>query len=281
MTIGQFWRLQAKRLREAGLDTPELDARLLVQYVLRLDTTSLITREHEPVADHSVRAVDALIARRLEGEPVARLVGHQEFYGRDFVLGPDTLVPRPETELLVDVALERLKGRDRPRILDLGTGTGCIAISVLAEREDAEAVATDISAGALAVAERNAQELGVGERLRLVQGSWFSPLAGEDRFDLILSNPPYIVSGVIPSLAREVRVHDPVLALDGGDDGLEAYRQIAAGADRHLKPGGALIVETGFDQREDLTLMCRENGLDKIECRADLAGHDRVVVAWH
>lgn len=287
MNIGRVWRKVAAKLREAGIDSADLDARLLVGHVLGLDTTGLIINERVEVGAAAEAEISALVARRLAGEPVARILGHQEFYGLDFALGADTLVPRPETEMLVDLALDHIRDMDhiremdRPVLLDLGTGTGCIPIAILSENAHAQAVGVDLAAHALEVARANAQAHGVANRVQFAQSSWFDNVEGEKRFDLIVANPPYIVRDVMADLQREVRLYDPVLALDGGADGLDAYRQIITGAPGFLKRGGILMLEIGYDQYEAVALMCTQSGLHNVTRHADLAGHDRVVVAWY
>ncbi len=247
--------------------------------MLDLDLTGLIAAEDDPVPQHERQLIDEFGARRMNGVPVARLLGHQEFYGLRFDLGSDTLVPRPETELLVDLALAFLSPAKAPRVLDLGTGTGCIPIALLHERTDLLAVAVDLSAGALAMAQRNAERHGVSDRLTLAQGSWFTPLDPETRFDLITSNPPYIAASVINELSPEVREHDPRLALDGGADGLDAYRQILDAAPGFLRPGGRVMLEIGFDQAEAVRLIAAQSGPHEVYVHQDLAGLDRVIVA--
>lgn len=238
-----------------------------------------MTREHEALPPEAEAAVAQLMQRRLGGESVARILGHREFFGLDFVLGPATLEPRPDTELLVELALRRLPPGGR--LLDLGTGTGCIPIAILHSRPDATGLATDLSPDALEVARANAMRHGVAERLDFAQGDWFGALAGPDSFDLIVSNPPYIETAVIADLAPEVRGHDPLLALDGGPDGLAPYRIIAAEAHRWLRPGGSLVVEIGFDQGERAATLFAAAGYAGVEVHQDLAGLDRVVWMHH
>lgn len=269
----------ARRLGAAGVATPELDARLLAAHALGLDTNRFIAAERDELTGDQAEAIGVLVERRLAGEPVARVVGRQEFYGLDFALNEATLVPRPETELLVDLGRDFLKARSAPRILDLGTGTGCIAISVLAHHADATAVATDISARALELARENARAHGVAGRLELVEGSWFEAVPPADRFDLIVTNPPYIARPVLAGLVPEVRDHDPRRALDGGTDGLDAYRAILGAAPGFLAPDGQVLLEIGYDQAAAVALICRQSGLDEVESHPDLARQDRVIVA--
>lgn len=278
LTRGQLWRSARDRLADVGIETAALDARVLLQFSLGIDQTQLIATEAEPVSDAGIKAYDALVSRRLGREPVARIVGQQGFYGLEFGLNAATLIPRPETEMLVDFGIGHLKGRNDAAILDLGTGSGCIALSLLANLRGANGVGVDLSPEAVGQARENAVALGLAGRFEAVAGSWFTPVAGR-RFDLIVSNPPYIASDVIAGLAPEVAQYDPALALDGGPDGLGPYRIIAAGAANHLRPGGALAVEIGFDQGPAVAHLIENAGLSGVGVEKDLSGHDRMVVA--
>ena len=281
MRIGEAWRGVRDLFRRAGLDTPELDARLLAEAAFGLDRLALVTREREIAPIDGLKRLEAMGARRLRGEPVVRILGEREFYGLSFLLGPETLVPRPETEMLVNRGLEILEGRQNRRILDLGTGTGCIAISILHASPSTLGVAVDISPEALATAQANADRHGVSKRLELRRGSWFEPLRADERFDLIVSNPPYINSDEIAGLAREVREHDPLRALDGGADGLVAYREITARAAGWLKPDGALLLEIGATQGLAVKSLVLSGGFRDVHVHPDLAGLDRVVEGHH
>lgn len=268
------------RFRARGIATPELDAKLLALHAWKTDSIGLLNSEAEPAGADAVAALATLAERRISGEPVARILGEQEFYGLPFALNPATLVPRPETELLVDRALACF-GKRAGRLLDLGTGTGCIPIAVLANGPTVRAVAIDLAADAVAMARRNAERNGVTDRLELREGSWFAPLVGGEMFDVIVSNPPYIESASIAGLAREVALYDPVLALDGGPDGLAPYRHIAEQAGRHLLPGGTLMVEIGSTQGHAVQTLLESAGFLQVEVEKDLAGLDRVVIAHH
>lgn len=247
--------------------------------MLACDSLGLLSREADAMPADMLTRFTALADRRLGGEPVSRLVGHREFYGLDFELNHATLVPRPETELLVDIGIERLAAAGASQILDLGTGSGAIAVALLVNLAQARAVATDLSAEALAMAGRNARRHDVADRLEFRQGSWFGAVEPGARYDLIVSNPPYIESGTIPTLAREVREHDPLLALDGGPDGLAPYREIARQAMTFLAPGGAVAVEIGATQGREVAALFAEAGFAAVSIRNDLAGLDRAVVA--
>jgi release factor glutamine methyltransferase len=265
--------------RAVDFETPELDARLLAEAAFGLDKLNLSLEERKGAAPEGAARLRALAARRLAGEPVARLLGHKEFYGLDFELSAATLVPRPETELVVDLGLRAVKDMAAPVLLDLGTGSGCIAIALLVHLPGARAIATELSGEALEMARRNAGRLGVGDRLDLRQGSWCAPLAPNESFDLVVANPPYVETEIIPQLPVEVSTYDPVLALDGGEDGLAAYRAIAEGLQGRLRLGGSLVVEIGSEQGIEVGALLTTAGFGGIDIRKDLAGLDRVVVA--
>lgn len=278
-TIGAAWRTVRDRLRVAGIETASLDARLLAEAAFGIDSTKLAISENEPADLGALTRLEGLATRRLAREPVARILGEKAFYGLDFMLSPETLVPRPETELLVDLALEALAGIAAPRILDLGTGTGCIIVSILAHLPSATAVATDLSRDALDTARVNAARHGVAARLDFRQGDWFAALGSGERFDLIVSNPPYILSAEIAGLDLEVREHDPRTALDGGEDGLSPYYVLAAESARHLTPGGRVLVEHGAGQSAAISGLFARHGFAEISCHHDLGGHDRALQA--
>ena len=265
--------------RRAGIETAELDARLLAEAAFAMDRLELVNRERDEPTPEQVKSFEAYARRRLEGEPVFRILGEKEFWGLSFKLNAATLVPRPETELLVEKALEIVGRLDQARILDLGTGTGCIPISILTEYSDITAVAVDLAPEALEMARFNANRHGVGTRFTTLQGSWFDPLEPGERFDLITSNPPYIESAEIETLMVEVREHDPRLALDGGADGLAAYRAIASEASLFLKPDGVLLLEIGSGQGQSVSDILVGAGFQQVEISQDLGGHDRVILA--
>jgi release factor glutamine methyltransferase len=269
------------KFRAAGIDTPELDAQCLARVAFGCDALALATRENDVAGNDGLARLQVLAARRLTGEPVARIIGHKEFYGLDFSLNPATLVPRPETELLVDLALEALANIETPRFVDLGTGTGCIAISILSQNRRALGIATDLSDEALGAASSNAASHNVSQRLRLREGNWYEALEEGELFDLIITNPPYVESEIIGDLMPDVRDFDPALALDGGADGLVAYRAIAKSAAHWLNPGGALMVEVGSEQGFEVGALFAAVGLARVEIKKDLAGLDRVVIGHH
>jgi release factor glutamine methyltransferase len=274
-TVEQARRCLAASFRNAGLDTPDLDARVLVGHALGLDHAALVAAAAQSLGDNAA-AVAALEQRRLAGEPVARIVGAREFWGLPLAVTPAVLVPRPETETVVELALSLVDDRKRSlRIADLGTGTGAILLALLSELPNATGIGTDLSPDALDVARRNAAALGLGGRARFIVSDFATGLTG--RFDLVMSNPPYVATSDIATLAREVRDHDPRLALDGGADGLAAYRAIAADAPRLI--GGHLVVEIGAGQQPDVEFLLAEKGLAIAAVRHDLYGIARAVAA--
>ncbi len=257
--------------RMSGLS--RLEARMLLAYTLGRPAAWLLAHGDEPVSPELADAFLSLAARRRQGEPMAYLVGEREFMGHAFVVTPSVLIPRPETELLVEAAMQSLTNVKSPSILDLGTGSGAIAISLALALPDARVTATDISADALAIAQSNAQRLGA--RIQWWQGSWYTALPAEGRFDLIVSNPPYVRSGD-PHLAQGDLRFEPVSALTDGDDGLSALRQIVSGAATHLNPGGGIWMEHGFDQANPVRVMLTDAGYNHVRTMVDLAGLDRI-----
>jgi release factor glutamine methyltransferase len=262
-------------LARAKLVISPLDARLLLQHVLACSHADLILRENDPLAEEKERHFFELVERRLAQEPVTKILGEREFYGRMFHVTPDVLDPRGDTETIVDVCLER----KAQRVLDLGVGSGAILLTLLSEWPDATGVGVDISNAALAIAEHNATTLGVHTRSEFVQSRWFEKLLGQ--FDLIVSNPPYISSADITALERDVRDYDPLLALDGGVDGLDCYRAIAARASTFLSQSGRIVLEIGWGQQDDVVEIFTTQGFRCDAKRADLSGIVRALQFVH
>jgi release factor glutamine methyltransferase len=279
-TVDAARRELTARFKSGSIESAELDARMLVGDVLGLDLTGLISSANRRLtSDESVRLED-FARRRLGGEPVARILGAREFWGLPLKLSAATLVPRPDTETLVELALDMLRACAAPdrrlRIADLGTGSGAILLALLSERPDAVGVGTDISGDALQTAHRNAVDLGLADRADFIACDYASDLTGS--FDLIVSNPPYIRSADIAGLATEVRDFDPPGALDGGLDGLDAYRALIPQAARLLAPQGVLAVEVGQGQHDDVRGLMMAAGLVPEGLpKADLAGIRRAV----
>ena len=254
----------------------ERDARLLMCHALGISSAQFFARLDDtwPTGSPSKWFIEACDARKSR-QPLSQIIGEADFYGRRFYVTTDVLTPRPDTETLIDQALTMRFDR----ILDLGTGPGTIALTLLAERPGTSALATDISQAALDVAARNADRLGLSAQMVLTLSNWFDQVTGE--FDLIVSNPPYVDAATYAALQPEVRDWEPIIALTPGGDGLAAYRTLADQAARHLTPGGRLIVEIGHDQGESVTKLFQDGGFVDVTLHKDLAGNDRVVVAFN
>jgi release factor glutamine methyltransferase len=264
-----------------GFSSPRLDAELLIAHALKLKRVDLYVRYDQPLNSEELAVVRALVERRRRNEPVAYILGEREFYGRRFAVDPRVLVPRPETEGVVEAALGLLpppaEGIEL-RVLDVGTGSGAIAVTLAAERPDLRVTAVDVSPAAAEVARGNAQRLGVGERVQVVEGALYQPV-GDARFHVIVSNPPYIRSAEVDTLMPDVRQFEPRLAIDGGPTGEAVLAPLVRGARAHLEPGGALVVELSYDQADRARELAREAGFADVEARRDLAGIERVLVA--
>ncbi len=262
---------------EAGIESPGLDARLLAEAALGIGAAALLAHPEVALGRDGASSLGALAERRLAREPVARILGIREFWGLPFRLSPATLEPRQDTETVVEAALAALPDRDSPlRLLDLGTGTGCILVAILSERPNARGLGTDRSAAALATARANAVRNGVGARADFAASDWAAALGG--RFDLVVSNPPYIARPDLAGLAPEVARHDPAAALDGGPDGLAAYRAILSCLPRLLAPGGVALLEIGHDQADALVSLAGDRALAVRRVIRDLGGRDRAVL---
>ena len=276
LTLVQAWSAAKKRLEAVGLTGPVIDARLLVEAAADAARIDILTDPHRPLTpDQEARLLDYL-ARRERREPVSHILGRRGFWKIMLQVTPDVLTPRPDTETIVDLALKDFGERQAFNVLDLGVGSGAILLAILAERPLAKGLGVDVSEEALAVARENAANLGLADRCALLRGDWCAGLA-DASFDLVVSNPPYIASQVIETLEPEVRDHEPRLALDGGPDGLDAYRRLAPEILRALRPGGRFAVEIGYDQRAAVEALFREAGARDIRTVKDLADHDRVV----
>lgn len=266
-----------RRLMEAGLDNAALDARMLMQHVLGVTQEQIVSGAISEMTDDEARFFLQLVERRVQQEPIAKIIGCKPFWKDVFVTTKDTLDPRPDTETLIEAVLEVCEDRLAPlRFLDVGTGTGCIILSLLREYPFARAVAADKSDAALQVAQRNGRALRLMMRTDFVQSDWLAQVDG--RFDVIVSNPPYITQGDYDVLPQEVRAYDPMSALVAGQDGLDAYRALIPQAAERLVDGGWLFLEVGMGQASDVAALGRDAGLQVMNIASDLAGIERVVV---
>jgi release factor glutamine methyltransferase len=283
LTIREALAEGAQILRASGVSEARREAASLLTHATGRDRAYLFAHDDERLEEATAARFGEAVMRRARGEPLQYVTGRQEFYGRAFEVTPDVLIPRPETEHLVEAALEILEGTSAPVFCDVGTGSGCVAVTLLAEREDARGVAADISEAALGVALRNARRHGVAERLALRVSDCFAFLESEDetgatRFDIVVSNPPYVRESQIEGLAREVRDYEPRGALTPGGDGLAVVRRLVSESPRYLRAGGHLVFEIGFDQHEEVVRMVDPRVWTRLETRPDLQGIPRVVV---
>jgi release factor glutamine methyltransferase len=279
-TVGRVVGWAADDFRSRGIESPRFEAELLLAHALDTDRMRVIIEPARPLADGELARYREFIRRRRAGEPVAYIRGQKEFYGRVFHIDKRVLVPRPDTEILVDTALRRTAQASMGRrYLDLCTGSACVAITLARERPTCKVFATDLSADALAVARENAIRLGAAFQVALLAGDLFDPVQalGKIRFDLITANPPYISDEEFASLPADVRGFEPHLALTGGEDGLAVTRRIVTGAGRFLRPGGVLALEVGAGQAERVKVYFEEANLGAIAVDKDYGGHDRVV----
>lgn len=276
-TLVKAWKAAQERLKAAGIDSPAIDARLLLEAAAGVSRLDILTDPYRELAEDQLAAYDGYLERRARREPVARILGRKAFWKLLLNLTPDVLIPRADTETVVDHALKAFAQDARFAMLDIGVGSGAILLSILAERPGAKGVGTDVSEEALAVARDNAANLGLKDRVALLRTPWADGLA-DAGFDLVVSNPPYIRSAEIEGLDPEVREHDPRLALDGGPDGLDAYRALAPEILRVLKPGGLFLVEIGWDQAGDVRSLFEAAGAQEVEVAQDLGARDRVVM---
>lgn len=276
MTLRQVLLEGTRALRDAGIDGPERDARLLLAEILGLSVSRLSLEPDFRVSDAQIAQFHAFLARRAAAEPVSRILGRRNFWGRDFEITPDVLDPRPETETLIDLALS---GAEPETLIDLGCGSGILAVTLLAEWPMSRGTATDVSDACLQVTASNAKLHKVHDRLDVKKSNWFSDICGV--FDLIVSNPPYITQTEMTELAPDVIRFDPHLALTPGGDGLSCYRALAEQAKAHLAPGGRMLLEIGWKQSADVQDILRSEGYQNVQCHDDLNGHARVVSAHH
>src|SRR5512144_35013 len=278
LSLGQAHTAAARLLREARIETPQLDARLLLCHAAGLTHEAYVAGLDDALAPDAAARFGTYVERRLAGEPVSRIIGFREFYGRPFCIDQSTLDPRPDTETVIEAALAMVDCEAPLDILDLGTGSGCILVTLLAELPKVIGLGIDKSLPALEIARANAQILGVGDRANFVAGDWLELIDGT--FDLVVANPPYLSVADMAALPPEVRDHDPRAALDGGPDGLSAYRRIVPDLRKALRPGGFALFEVGPDPAQAVLRLLAESGLEVGEGQnlwRDLAGRPRVV----
>jgi len=277
-TLGSLLAEAAAALTQAKVGEPRRRARRLVSSTLALSPADLLAHPERAVDERATDRVRVALARMVDREPLSRILGRREFWGMEFGLSTDTLDPRPETETVVTAVLRSIPDRGAPlRLLDLGTGTGCILLALLSEFPAATGFGVDVAAGAAVTARRNASTLGLAHRADFVVGDWAGPISGV--FDVIISNPPYIASAALADLPREVALYDPRCALDGGPDGLACYRSLAADIRRLMGPRSLFVCEVGLSQGSAVEAILRANGLSIERCERDLAGIMRCVVA--
>jgi release factor glutamine methyltransferase len=280
LTLVSAWTKARKALEAAGIESPVLDSRMLLEVAVGVERSAIVTDPYRPVSDEAAAALDALVARRVNREPLAYIIGRKGFWTLDLMVSPAVLTPRPDTETLVDMVLNARTAWPRQRVLDMGAGSGAIILALLSSWSDATGVALDASVDALEVARENATRIGLAQRCSFVHADWTTPQAAAalaQPFDVIVSNPPYIATGEIDGLAPEVSRYEPRLALDGGADGLDAYRQIAPLIARALKPNGLWAVEVGRGQADQVGAIAQAAGLKVNAVTLDLNGIARVV----
>jgi release factor glutamine methyltransferase len=276
LTLVRAWTAAKQRLQAAGLAGPVIDARLLVEAAADATRADIVTDPHRALTAEQETLLESYLARREHREPVAQILGRKGFWKLLLAVNQDVLTPRPDTETVVEYVLRDFPEHAPWSVLDLGVGSGAILLSILAERPAARGLGVDISEEALAVARDNAAQLGLAGRCALLRGDWTTGLA-DANFDLVVANPPYVATDVIETLEPEVRRYEPRLALDGGADGLDAYRRLAPEILRVLKPGARFAVEIGHDQKAPVEALFRGAGALGVQTLRDLADHDRVV----
>lgn len=272
-------RAATARLAIAGIEAPNREARILLMHAIGTDPAGLLRRRGGRLTADEAARFQSMVTRRQAHEPAATIIGHREFWSLDFLVSADTLIPRPDSETVIEMALDHRRDRPPGRILDLGTGTGCLLLSALTEFGAAWGLGVDLSPRAAAVAQANAERLGLAARAAIMVGRWTDALGG--RFDLILCNPPYIPSGDVPGLMPEVAEFEPHLALDGGADGLDPYRILFRDLPQRLHPGGLALFEFGIGQAEALVALAEAASLTVLEVRPDMAGLPRVLGVSH
>jgi len=270
-----IYKAMREALKQARIETPDLEARLILKHVLKVSDAALIAGEAISANPQQAEQIRTIVARRVANEPLSRIFGEREFYGLTFHVTPDVLDPRPDTETIIDAVCD--SGVAPIRILDLGTGSGALIVTLLHLFPQAQGVAVDISEAALSIAKKNAARNGVDSRVKFVRGSWLDSLNEDESFDLIVSNPPYIPSNDIPNLESSVKNHDPILALDGGKDGFDAYNVIITKIKKRLHDNGKALFEVGIGQASYVVRLAENNGFAHTRIYQDLSGVPRAV----
>jgi release factor glutamine methyltransferase len=276
LTLVQAWAAARRRLEAAGIEGPVIDARLMLEVAAQATRSDIVTDPYRVLTPDQVQTLDSFLNRRAAREPVSHILGRKGFWTLELKVTPDVLTPRPDTEVIVDYVLKTLTPDQPLHMLDLGVGSGAILLAILSERVMATGLGVDISTAALEVARENAALIGLGDRAHFLHADWADGQP-DGHYDLVVSNPPYIATGVIATLEPEVREHEPHLALDGGKDGLDAYRKLAGEIMRVLKPGGLFAIEIGYDQSRPVEALMRHAGAKGVRTLKDLANRNRVV----
>jgi release factor glutamine methyltransferase len=276
LTLVQAWTAARRRLEAAGIEGPVIDARLMLEVAANATRADIVTDPYRVLTPDQIQTLDSFLTRRAAREPVSHILGRKGFWTIELKVTPDVLTPRPDTEVIVDYVLKTLTPDLPVHMLDLGVGSGAILLAILSERVMATGLGVDISSPALEVARENAALMGLTDRAQFLHADWAQGQP-DDRYDLVVSNPPYIATGVIATLEPEVREHEPHLALDGGKDGLDAYRKLASEILRVLKPGGLFAIEIGYDQSRPVEALMRHAGAKGVRTLKDLANRNRVV----
>jgi release factor glutamine methyltransferase len=276
LTLVQAWTAARRRLEAAGIEGPVIDARLMLEVAANATRADIVTDPYRVLTPDQIQTLDSFLTRRAAREPVSHILGRKGFWTIELKVTPDVLTPRPDTEVIVDYVLKTLTPDLPVHMLDLGVGSGAILLAILSERVMATGLGVDISSPALEVARENAALMGLTDRAQFLHADWAQGQP-DDRYDLVVSNPPYIATGVIATLEPEVRAHEPHLALDGGKDGLDAYRKLASEIVRVLKPGGLFAIEIGYDQSRPVEALMRHAGAKGVRTLKDLANRNRVV----
>jgi release factor glutamine methyltransferase len=277
-TLASAYKYLTRELTVSEIENPQLEARILLAFAARVEQTRVIGYPEDKLDNTVIRNLEKIIARRKTGEPIAYITGVKEFWSLNFNVTPETLIPRPDSETIVQSVLDTITNHmDRLSILDLGTGSGCLLLALLSELPNAKGVGIDISPATCKIAKKNAKELGLNNRAKFCQGNWMEGIL--DQFDIIVTNPPYIAEPDIKLLDREIQLFEPHLALSGGPDGVSAYRLIAKGSIARLKTAGILVVEIGINQAQSIKNIFIENGLEIIKTQRDFSNIERCILA--